>query len=108
MSAPPSAMDWIKKRSSNGVLIFAGHTNGTRTGNQDMWILKMNAQGEIPNCSLALESRDGWIGGVSVEVETIALDGISVIEQETIPILEEEQELFDTDAQVIPLCLPSP
>ena len=74
-----------------------------------MWILKTNAQGEIPNCSLALDDRDVWTGGVSPEVETIALEGISVVEREEIPFFEDEQRPFgDAGAQTIPLCSPSP
>jgi hypothetical protein len=66
----------------NGDLIFAGQTNGAGTGSQDMWVLKTNAQGEIPNCGLALDIPE-WLGrtsGVSPEVETIALDAVSLIE----------------------------
>ena len=93
---------------SNGDLIFAGHTNGTRTGDEDMWVLKTNAGGEIPGCSLELDSRSGWLGGVSSHAETIALEGISVIEREEIPIFEDDQRLDDAKTQVIPLCSPSP
>jgi hypothetical protein len=94
---------------SNGDLIFAGHTNRVATGGQNMWILKTNAQGEIPNCGYALEVRSGELGGDSPELETIALEGVSVRERETIPGVEEEQSPFgDAEAQVIPLCLPSP
>ena len=93
---------------SNGDLIFAGHTNRVGTGDQDMWILKTNAQGEIPNCGYALDEGSGEFGGDSPELETIALEGVSVIERETIPSVEDEQTFSDADAQVIPLCLPSP
>lgn len=92
----------------NGDLIFAGHTNRVGTGDQDMWILKTNAQGEIPNCGYALESGSGEFEGDSPGLETIALAGVSVIERETVPNVEEEQMLLDdTGAQVIPLCLSS-
>jgi hypothetical protein len=95
---------------SNGDLIFAGRTNGAGTGRQDMWVLKTNAQGEIPDCGHALGSFKGTPGGVvSPEVETMALDGVSVSEREEIPRFEDEQRPFgDADARVIPLCLPSP
>jgi len=102
------AVDVIQELS-NGDLIFAGHTNGAGTGTDDMWVLKTNDSGEIPNCSLALESRDMWTGGVSPEVETRALDGISVIEREEISIFEDEQSPFDdAAARASPLCSPSP
>ena len=107
----PEGLDAVAliQELSNGDLIFAGHTNGAGTGDQDMWILKTNAQGEIPNCGLALDRRAGLAGGVSSEGETIALEGISRIEREVIPILEEEPGPFgDADARVIPFCLPSP
>jgi hypothetical protein len=94
---------------SNGDLIFAG-TRGGDSG--DMWVLKTNAQGEIPNCGLALDIPESWgrTRGVSPEVETRALEGVSVSEQETLPIFfRGERGLYDTDApQVIPLCSPSP
>jgi hypothetical protein len=93
----------------NGDLIFAGHTNGIGTGNQDMWILKTNAQGEIPNCGLALDTPE-WLertGGVSPKVETIALEGVSLIEREVSPLLEDDQSLDATTARAYPLCLPS-
>ena len=96
---------------SNGDLIFAGRTSGAGTGAQDMWILKTKAQGEIPNCGHARNIRASWsrARGVSSEVETIALGGISLIEREVIPIFEDEPRPFgDADARVIPLCLPSP
>jgi len=94
---------------SNGDLIFAGHTNGAGTGTDDMWVLKTNARGEIPNCSLALESRDVWTGGVSPQVETIALKGVSVIERGEVPIFEEKQKpLGDAEAQTISICSPLP
>ena len=96
---------------SNGDLIFAGQTNGAGTGNQDMWILKMNAQGEIPNCGLALDIPE-WLrrtGAVSPEVETIALEEVSLIEPEKSPSFEDEQRPFgDAAARAYPLCLPSP
>ena len=93
---------------SNGDLLFAGHTNGTGTGGQDMWVLKTNARGEIPNCSLVLDNPGVWTGGASAEVERVGLEGVSVSERETVPNVEEEQMLLDdTGAQVIPLCLSS-
>jgi hypothetical protein len=107
----PEGLDAVAliQELSNSDLIFAGHTNGAGTGDQDMWILKTNAQGEIPNCGLALDRRAGLAGGVSSEGETIALEGNSRIEREVIPILEEEPGPFgDADARVIPFCLPSP
>jgi hypothetical protein len=59
-----------------------------------MWVLKTNAQGEIPNCG---HVSDSW-GGTMVnfpEVETTTLD--------------DEPMLFDdNNAQAIPLCSPSP
>ena len=96
---------------SNGDLIFAGRTNGAGKGGQDMWILKTNAQGEIPNCGLALggggrsRARD-----ISTEVrETITLEGVSLIERETIPIFDDGQRPFgDAEAQTISICSPSP
>jgi hypothetical protein len=93
---------------SNGDLIFAGQTDGARTGGEDIWILKTNARGEIPNCGLALDIPDGNSAGISPEVETIALEGVSLIERKMSPIFEDEQKLSDADAQVIPLCSPSP
>jgi len=94
---------------SNGDLIFAGQTNGIGTGDQDMWILKTNAQGEIPNCGLALHESRGRAGDISTEVrEAITLEGVSRVERETVPSLKDGQKLIDADAQVIPLCLPSP
>jgi hypothetical protein len=102
------AVDVIQELA-NGDLIFAGHTNGAGTGGQDIWVLKTNAQGEIPKCSLALDDRDVWTGGVSPEAKTIALDGISVIERETTPIFEEAPSPFgDAEAQTTLLCSPSP
>jgi len=102
------AVDVIQELS-NGDLIFAGHTNGAGTGTDDMWVLKTNASGDIPNCSLALASRDIWTGGVSPGVETRALEGISVIERETTPVFEDEQSPFgDGQAQAALLCSPSP
>jgi LysM repeat protein len=94
---------------SNGDLIFAGHTNGAGTGGEDLWVLKTNAQGEIPNCGLALDIPAGRTSAISPEVETIALEGISVSERETILIFEDEQRAFsDADAQAIPLCAARP
>ena len=80
---------------SNGDLIFVGHTSGAGTGGQDMWVLKTNAQGEIPNCSLMFDGSAGTYGSFP-EVET------------TTP--EAEQRLFgdDGDAQAIPLCAARP
>ena len=101
------AVDVIQELS-NGDLIFAGHTNGAGTGTDDMWVLKTNAQGEIPNCSLALDDQGVWAVGVSSQAETIALEGISVSEREMSPIFEDDQRPFgDADARVIPLCSPS-
>ena len=79
---------------SNGDLIFAGQTSGARTHGQDMWVLKTNAQGEIPNCGLMFDGSSGMAGDFP-EVETITLD--------------DEQRLYnDADAQAIPLCSPAP
>jgi hypothetical protein len=95
----------------NGDLIFAGQTNGTGTSSQDIWILKTNAQGEIPNCGLALDIPE-WLegtGDVSSDLETIALEGVSLIERERSPIVEDEQRPFgDAGAQTILICSPSP
>jgi hypothetical protein len=79
---------------SNGDLLFAGQTSGAGTGGQDMWVLKTNAEGEIPNCGLMFDGSAGTFGSFP-EVET--------------PTLEGEQRLDDgADAQAIPLCSPSP
>ena len=57
----------------------------------------------------ALDRRDVWTGGVSPEVETIALEGVSVIERETTPIFEEKPGPFgDAAARAHPFCSPSP
>ena len=47
---------------SNGHLLFAGQTSGAGTGGQDMWVLKTNAQGEIPNCGLVFDGSVGLFG----------------------------------------------
>jgi len=80
---------------SNGDLIFAGQTSGAGTGGQDMWVLKTNAQGEIPKCGLVFDGSVGLFGSFP-EVETTTL--------------EDEQRPFgdDADVQAIPLCSPSP
>jgi len=95
---------------SNGDLIFAGQTNGTGTGDQDMWILKTNSQGEIPNCGLALDTPEwlGRTGDFSPEVETIAFEGVSLIERGNSPIFDDESTLYDAAARTYPLCSPSP
>jgi hypothetical protein len=78
---------------SNGDLIFAGQTSGVGTGGQDMWVLKTNAQGEIPNCGLVFDGSAGTFGSFPQETTT----------------LEDEQRLYNNaDAQAIPLCSPSP
>ena len=90
-------------------MIFAGHTNGTGTGGKDMCVLKMNAQGEIPNCSLALEDREVWTGGAFPKVDRIALKRTSRIEREEIPVFQDEPSLFGAgEAQATLLCSPSP
>lgn len=78
----------------NGDLLFAGQTSGAETGGQDMWVLKTNAQGEIPNCGLMLDGSAG-LYSYFPEVET--------------PAPEAEQRFFGTaNAQAIPLCSVSP
>jgi len=80
---------------SNGDLIFAAQNSGAGTGDQDMWVLKTNAQGEIPNCSLMFGGSAGMFGSFpEVEPKT----------------LEDEQRLFgdDDNAQAIPLCAARP
>jgi len=105
--AGQDAVDVIQELS-NGDLIFAGHTNGAGTGGKDIWVLKMNAQGEIPNCSLALEDRDVWTGGASPKVDRTALKRTSRTEREAIPIVEEEKSPFgNVEVQTIPLCSPA-
>ncbi len=86
----------IIQELSNGDLIFAGQTSGAGTGDQDMWVLKANAEGEIPNCGLMLDGDTGFFGHGP--------------ELETIPIFEGEQRPFgdNADAQVIPLCAARP
>ena len=86
----------IIQELSNGDLILAGQTNGTGTGDQDMWVLKTNTQGEIPNCGLVLDGDTGFFGHAP--------------ELETIPIFENEQRPFGdaANAQVIPLCAARP
>jgi hypothetical protein len=96
---------------SNGDLIFAGETHGTGTGGQDMWVLKTNAQGEIPNCGLAMDFPE-WLGrtdDVSPAMGTLALEGISINEREASPSFEEEQSPFgNAAARTYSLCSPSP
>jgi len=78
---------------SNGDLIFAGRTSGAGTGGQDMWVLKTNAQGEIPNCGLMFGGSAGTFGSFpDVETKT----------------LEDELRLSAADAQAIPLCAARP
>jgi hypothetical protein len=91
---------------SNGDLIFAGQTTGIGIADQNMWIIKTNARGEIPNCSLSLEIPE-WLGRTDVaspEVETIALEGVALIERENSPIFEDESTLYDASARTYPLC----
>jgi hypothetical protein len=96
---------------SNGDLIFAGETHGTGTGGPDMWILKTNAQGEIPNCGLAIDVPE-WLGrtdDVSPAMEMLAFEGISIIEREESPSFEEEQSLFgNAAARTYSLCAARP
>jgi len=86
----------IIQELSNGDLILAGQTSGTGTGDQDMWVLKTTAQGEIPNCGLVLDGDTGFFGHAP--------------ELETIPIFENEQKPFGdaANAQVIQLCAARP
>ena len=96
---------------SNGDLLFAGQTSGAGTGGQDMWVLKTNAQGEIPNCGLALDIPEwlGRIGDSSPEDETIALAGISSMEREASSSFEDELRPFgNATARTYSLCSPSP
>ena len=67
-----------------------------------------HAQGEIPNCRLAIADFGRGAGGVSAEGETIDLEGISVIEREEIQIFEDDQYLDETAARAYQLCSPSP
>jgi hypothetical protein len=79
---------------SNGDLIFAGQTGGAGTG-QDMWVLKTNAQGDIPNCGFVFDGSAGVYGSFP-EVEPTTLEA-------------EQGPFVDNDgAQAIPLCSPSP
>jgi hypothetical protein len=85
----------VVQELSNGDLIFAGQTSGAGTGDQDLWALRTNAQGEIPNCGLVLDGSAGSFGNFP--------------EVETTPIFEGEQGDYDDgEAQAIPLCPPSP
>jgi hypothetical protein len=52
----------VVQELSNGDLIFAGQTSGAGTGDQDLWALRTNAQGEIPNCGLVLDGSAGSFG----------------------------------------------
>ena len=79
---------------SNGDLIFAGHTRGAGIGGQDMWVIKTDAQGEIPNCGLVFDGSAGVFGSFP-EVETRTL--------------EVDPRLFVAgDALAIPVCSPTP
>jgi hypothetical protein len=92
----PEGLDVVTviRELSNGDLIFAGQTSGAGTGSQDMWVIKTNAQGEIPNCGLVFDGSAGSFGSFP-EVETTTL--------------EDGQWLNDpANAQIIPLCSPSP
>ena len=92
----PEGLDAVTiiRELSNGDLIFAGQTSGAGTGSQDMWLIKTNAQGEIPNCGLVFDGSAGLFGSFP-EVETTTI--------------EDEQWLNDAaNAQIIPLCSPSP
>ena len=80
---------------SNGDLIFAGHTSGAGTGGQDMWIVKTNAQGVIPNCGIVFGGSAGTFGDFP-RVETTTLAD------------EQMPSGGGADAQAIPLCPPSP
>jgi hypothetical protein len=80
---------------SNGDLIFAGQTSGAGTGGQDMWVLKTNDQGEIPNCGLMFDGSAGTYGSFP-EVET------------TTPEAEQRPFGDNGDAQAIPLCAARP
>ena len=92
----------------NGDLLFAGNTNGTGTGGKDIWVLKTNADGEIPNCSLALDSRDAWSVGYPSRAQTTLLEGVSVTGREEVPVVEADLRLSDAGAQIVPLCQPAP
>ena len=85
----------VIRELSNGDLIFAGQTSGVGTGDRDMWVLKTNAQGEIPNCGLVFDGSAGLFGSFP-EVETTTF--------------EVEQRPFgdDANAQAIPLCAARP
>jgi hypothetical protein len=82
---------------SNGDLLFAGHTSGAGTGGQDMWIVKTNAQGVIPDCGIVFGGSAGTFGDFP-EVETTTL------EDEQMP----SGDASNASAQTIPLCSPSP
>ena len=78
---------------ANGDLIVAGHTRGAGIGGQDLWVLKTNARGDIPNCGLVLDGSAGLYGN---------FPGIELEMPETGP------RLFGDDVQAIPVYPPSP
>ncbi|HEX5836853.1 MAG TPA: hypothetical protein VFY26_03415 [Anaerolineales bacterium] len=78
---------------ANGDLILAGHTRGAGIGGQDLWVLKTDTRGEIPNCGLVFDGTAGLFGSFP-EVET--------------EMPEVEPRLFGDDVQAIPVCLPTP
>jgi hypothetical protein len=79
---------------SNGDLLFAGQTSGAGTGGHDMWVLKTNARGEIPNCGLMFDGSTGQAGDAPPEVVATPLVA--------------EPRLRGANLQAIPLCSPSP
>ena len=85
----------IIQELSNGDLLFAGQTSRAGIHGQNMWVLKTNAQGEIPNCGLMFDGSAGQMGDGPPEVEAT-------------PLEVEERFFGDAGAQAIPLCPPSP
>ena len=84
----------VIRELANGDLIFAGHTRGAGIGGQDLWVLKTNAGGDIPNCGLVFDGSAAVYGNFP-EVETTTL--------------EVDPRLFIAgDALAIPVCPSTP
>ncbi|MBW2171742.1 MAG: hypothetical protein JRF69_07140, partial [Deltaproteobacteria bacterium] len=97
--------DWgaFARQTADGGYVLTGMTSSYGAGYNDIWVLKLDPNGELPSCS-AMGTKGALANSISVTV----LDTTEVPQATTYSVSDTTATVIDTSADISLVCMYSP